>query len=234
MRKAEELPVRNGRLRRGDAGSTDDVGASTGRENSTNMQTSPEFEAEAFARSPDRITLLKLAINRSAAEATAAAFTELVMDDKWSGPMTLCEGWTNRMTDEKCSEAIFEEIQCLTGENLRLAEENQRLNVARGGNVARPEAEETKAAELVPNGAAMQKATTQTEVAMQKAADQTLESAGNARMEDRTRALLPYPIDAELAAAAAAGAQTLPTQQQQQLQLQGVGALGARSLRPRG
>ena len=45
---------------------------------------------------------------------------------------------------------------------------------------------------------------------MQKAADQTLESAGNARMEDRTRALLPYPIDAELAAAAAAGAQTLP------------------------
>ena len=70
MRKAEELPVRNGRLRRGDAGSIDDVGASTGRENSTNMQTSPEFEAEAFARSPDRITLLKLAINRSAAEDT--------------------------------------------------------------------------------------------------------------------------------------------------------------------
>ena len=119
--------------------------------------------------------------------------------------MTLCESWTNRMTDE----AIFEEIQRLTGENLRLAEENQRLNVARGGNVARPEAEETKAAELVPNGAAMQKAATQTEVAMQKAADQTSESAGNARMEDRTRALLPYPIDAERAAAAAAGAQTL-------------------------
>ena len=66
----------------------------------------------------------------------------------------------------RSAEAIFEEIQCLTGENLRLAEENQRLNVARGGNVAQPEAEETKAAELVPNGAAMQKAATQTEVAI--------------------------------------------------------------------